>query len=174
MGCQRNVLGCLLGSQKLPAGQRPGSSQAGSSGLDARGHASQSSQKIVFWVQGPQGPPILDLPVGAGGACWRTHGGTGGRGVLHDVPMPRLGESATSCPVRPRSPLVNATRQPSIASVPCTPSVQVPFLVSKRDTGAQGRCVSPLNTRKVMNISSPNCQNNCFIYRAELLRGASQ
>lgn len=42
-----------------------------------------------------------------------------------------------------------------------------------REAGTRGRCISPLNTMKVMNISLPNCQNNCFIYRTEILQGAS-
>lgn len=41
-----------------------------------------------------------------------------------------------------------------------------------RDLG--GRCISPLNTMKVMHLSFPNCQNNCFICRTEILQGTSQ
>lgn len=143
-----------------------------------------SSQKIVLWVQGPQGhppPPTSNLPVGVGGACWRTQGGgTGEHGV------PGVAFSMTSlCPDRERAPL------PVVPSIPEThlrlrhtdrqfhrcrvsPRRAHPLPHVQRDRGARGRCASPLNTMKVMNISSPNCQNNCFIYRAELLQGASQ
>lgn len=184
-GGPRNVLGCLLGSQKLPAGQRPAARTRGSSGgLDARGHACYELPEDS--VVGPRAtgappPPTSNLPVGVGGACWRTQGGgTGEHGV------PGVAFSMTSlCPDWERAPL------PVVPSIPEThlrlrhtdrqfhrcrvsPRRAHPLPHVQRDRGARGRCASPLNTMKVMNISSPNCQNNCFIYRAELLQGASQ